>query len=407
MKPRNILLIIPEMSVGGAQRSMAKLSVELAKDHLVWLCVFNDRGGIVYPHGGALINLDVVPRPTRYHKFKSFIQRVTRLRKLKKELKIDVSISFLEGADYVNILSKSADKIVLSIRGSKRHDENMSNYFYWLRNKVLIPCLYRFADVMVAVNHGIANELHLHYGLKKSKIVTVGNFYDIDEISRLSLEPKGENLERLYQDPVLIITGRFAPEKGIKSLIQIFSKLKKTTNNLRLVMVGEGPSLHEVIEVSKELGLVLHSGNDFKDLPDVVVLQGQSNIFKYLKDATLFLMNSSSEGFPNGMAEAMICHVPVISSDCPYGPREILAPEFSFVQPVTQPYTSSNGVLMPVIHSAHDIDVWIETLRGMMGRKQFMTDLAANAYERIKNFDRDALMPQWNKIVMPLIDQNE
>ena len=399
MKPRNILLIIPEMSVGGAQRSMAKLSIELAKDHRVWLCVFNDRGGIAYTHGGTLINLDVVPRPPRYHKFKSFIQRVTRLRKLKKQLKIDVSISFLEGADYVNILSKSTDKIVLSIRGSKRHDENMENYFYWLRNKILIPGLYHLANVVVAVNHGIAEELHSHYGLKKSKIVTIGNFYDIKEITRLSAEPKDENLNRLYQDTVLIITGRLAPEKGIKPLIQIFSRLKKTTNDIRLVMVGEGPSLHEVIEVCKELGLVLHCGNDFKDLPDVVVLQGQSNIFKYLKGATLFLMNSSSEGFPNGMAEAMICHVPVISSDCPYGPREMLAPEFPFVQPVVKPYTAVNGVLMPMIRSTQEVDVWIDTVRDMLKNEQLMMDLATHAYDRVKSFDREWMIVQWNNIV--------
>lgn len=399
MKPKRILLIIPEMSMGGAQRSLSNLSLELARYHQVWLAIFNKNDGIAYPYGGKLICLDVIPRAGVFQKLKSFMQRVARLRKLKRELGIEVSISFLEGADYVNILSKSTDKIVLSIRGSKRYDERMVGAFFLLRHKCLIPWLYRRADAIVTVNHGIANELLIYYGLQKSRIVTIGNFYNVSEITSLSFEPKNENLKRLYQHTVLIVTGRLAPEKGLKSLILVFHGLKQKMNDLRLIMLGDGPSLNELVTTCKGLGLIVHQGSDFIDLPDVVLVAGEQNVFKYLNGAALYLMNSSSEGFPSGLAEAMICQVPVVSSDCPYGPREILAPEFQFLQPVSEPYHSRNGILMPMIHSENDIHVWVETLHAILGKRELLTQLTVNARDRINSYDRELITPQWYKIL--------
>jgi len=396
---KRILLIIPEMTMGGAQRSLSKLSLEFARNHRVWLVVFNKNEGVAYSYGGELLSLDVVPGGGLFNKFKSFMQRIMRLRRLKRELGIDVSISFLEGADYINILSKSSDRIVLSIRGSKRYDETIHGRFFWLRHKVLIPWLYCKADLLVTVNHGIAYELRTHYGLNMANIVTIGNFYNIEEITRLSEEPKEENLNRLYADQVLITTGRLAPEKGLKKLIYVFHGLKKKFRNIRLVMVGDGPEYQELILIFKQLNLDVQTGPDFDKLPDALLLGNQANVFKFLKGATLYLMNSSSEGFPNGLAEAMICQVPVVSSDCPYGPREILEPEYSFTAPLLKPYMSPNGLLMPIINSDSDIQVWIETLSDILEKKEVSLSLAKKGRERINLFDQELIISQWYKVL--------
>lgn len=399
MRIKRILLVIPEMTMGGAQRSLSKLSLEFARSHKVWLVIFNRKDGIAYPYGGELVSLDVVPGAGLFNKIKSFLQRITRLRKLKKELNIDVSISFLEGADYINILSKSTDRVVLSIRGSKRHDETIYGRFFWLRNKVLIPWLYLKADLVVTVNNGIADELREHYGLTNSSIVTIGNFYNIGEITRLSEEPKEEKLNRLYQDPVLITTGRLAPEKGLKKLIQVFHGLKKKFGNLRFVMVGDGPEYEELILILKKLKLDVQTGSDFDKLPDALILRNQANVFKFLKGATLYLMNSSSEGFPNGLAEAMICQVPVVSSDCPYGPREILEPEFSFSSTLRTPHMAPNGILMPIINSDMDIQRWIETLSDILEKKEVLLQLAKKGRERMDLFDQELIVSKWYKVL--------
>ncbi len=399
MSQKKILLIIPEMIMGGAQRSISKLSLEFSKHHKVWLVIFNKVEDVQYSHGGELISLDVIPTEGIVNKTKSFIQRVIRLKKLKKDLSIDVSISFLEGADYINIFSRVNDKIILSVRGSKQHDETIVGKFFWLRNKILIPWLYRYADLIVTVNQGIAHELRTLYGLKNVNITTIGNFYNIQEIKRLALEPKSEDLNRLYADPVLIVTGRLAREKGLKNLIQIFHQLKNKNQRLRLVVVGDGPDLLELQKLTSQLNLRAHTGINFDEFPDVVFVGRQSNVFKFLKGATLFLMNSSSEGFPNGLAEAMICGVPVVSSDCPYGPREILAPEFPFTSSVTNPYFSSCGILMPLIHSDEEIKIWVDTLHTLLGNNDTLIELAEKGIERMNPFDQKIITQQWHAIL--------
>lgn len=395
MSQKKILLIIPEMMMGGAQRSISKLSLEFSKHHIVYLVVFNTVDGIAYAHGGELVSLDVIPGRGVFNKIKSFVQRINLLRKLKKDLSIDVSISFLEGADYINILSRVHDKIILSIRGSKRYDETIEGKFSFLRNNILIPWLYRKADLIVTVNHGIVNELRTSYGLKKSNIITIGNFYNPEEIKRQAAAPKNDNFKRLYDDPVVVVTGRLAVEKGLKQLLHVFYHLKKVHERLRLVFVGDGSELSELVSIAGQLNLKVKRDFDFQKSPDVVFVGSQPNVFAFLKGATLFLMNSSSEGFPNGLVEAMICGVPVVSSDCPYGPREILAPEFPFESSITKPYISSFGILMPMIITDGDEKMWVEMLNDILGKKDLLSQLAQKGQQRADQFKEELIMDIW------------
>src|SRR5258708_4692903 len=100
MLRKKVLLLIPEMSMGGAQRSLSKLSLELAGLHELYVVIFNTLPKIDYPIGGQLLSLDVIPGSSLGHKAFAFWKRTTLLRKMKKNLGIEVSISFLEGADY-------------------------------------------------------------------------------------------------------------------------------------------------------------------------------------------------------------------------------------------------------------------------------------------------------------------
>jgi glycosyltransferase involved in cell wall biosynthesis len=400
MTTKKVLLIIPELTMGGAQRSLSKLSVELARRYKVWILIFNRKHTIAYNYGGELISLDVVPGPGMINKAVAFLQRVRRLKEIKKTIDVDVSISFLEGADYINVLSKSGEKVVLSIRGSKEHDETIHGKYSWLRKKILIPFLYKRADEIIAVNNGIVSELVRSYGLEERKKIVIGNYYDIQEIVELSNNAKSEAVLRLYSDPVMITTGRFAPEKGLNQLLEVFGRLKKEKYpNLRLVMLGDGPEYNNLVSTIRRLGLVHHVGLDFNESPDVLIIKNEKNVFKYLRGATVYLMNSSSEGFPNGLAEAMICDVPVVSSDCPYGPREIMEPNHPFPTDLPKPYTSTNGVLMPNIRTANDSQIWVDTLAHLIADKELRLKLAKNARQRIALFDKDSIISQWHKVL--------
>lgn len=387
------------MSMGGAQRSLSKLSLELSGQHQVYLVVFNTNHKIEYSYGGDLLSLDVVPGTGVVNKTIAFLQRIVRLRKIKKKLGVDVSISFLEGADYINVLSQRLDKVIISIRGSKRHDETILGRFHFIRNRILIPWLYRKADSLVTVNKGIANELKTYYGLKNSNIVTIGNFYDRHEILLLAAESKSAKIAELYRSPILVTSGRLSPEKGLDSIIKVFYRIKKVKPDVKLVIVGDGPCYDELMASCLELKLHIETRLDFEEIQDVLFTGAQSNVFKYLTGATFYLMNSSSEGFPNGLVEAMICKVPVISSDCPYGPREILEPDFPFSSPVTKPYHSNRGVLMPIIKSVEDEECWTETIVELFDQREVLFQMAEQASLRASFFEKMNVMQKWQNIL--------
>lgn len=399
MTTKRLMLVIPEMAVGGAQRSLAKLSIEFARYFHVFLVVFNNERNVFYPVGGEVYSLDVHPRNNLISKGFAFKKRINRLRELKKELDIDVSLSFLEGADYINVLSKGREKVVLSIRGSKLHDENLLNYFFWLRSNVLIPWLYKKADAVVVVNEGIAIELKKHHKLAASKIVTIGNFYDTETIVRLSYEAKEAKIKGLYNKKILVTSGRLSVEKGIAGLISIFHELKKRRDDIILMIIGDGPEKEALFQHAIDKGLKVADKDLMIASPDVVFMGLQQNVFKYLRDSSLYLMNSSSEGFPNGLVEAMICDVPVVSSNCPYGPAEILAPGLPNYSINEAPLISRFGVLMPVQSGNRHIDTWVSMLSDLLDQEDLRTRLSAAAFERTSDFDQDLIVKQWLEVI--------
>ena len=396
-KTKKVLLIIPEMTTGGAQRSLANLSLELGQFFQVWIVVFNQESPVVYKHGGKLLSLDVVPGKSWYSKVISFRKRIARLKKIKKEFAVDIALSFLEGADYVNVLSRYKEKIILSIRGSKIHDEIMHESFFWLRSKIFIPRLYQKADALVAVNEGIANELHAYYGLSKDKIHTIGNFYDVEAISKLLREPRTKDLENLFQHQVLVSTGRLNKEKGLDYIIKIFAKLKGTLPDVKLVVVGDGPEKERLILLSKQLGLKSSVQQEWTKIPDVVFTGNQGNVFKFLNKSSLYIVNSSSEGFPNGLVEAMLCHVPVVSSNCPYGPAEIMAPGSKSDVEAVQ--ITNYGVLMPIAKSDETVNIWVDNISQLLKNDSLRKKLAENAFVRASEFNKENVLDRWLKLI--------
>jgi len=156
---KNILLVITNLSFGGAQNSFHKLSNELSKRHNLINVVFSKENIGNYQFSSQLLDLDKGGSSGALSKAHNFLRRIIALKKIKREHKIDVTISFLEGADYVNILSKNKETLILSIRGSKLNDPNIKGFLGWVRIKVLIPVLYKFADHIVVVTKDIKKEI--------------------------------------------------------------------------------------------------------------------------------------------------------------------------------------------------------------------------------------------------------
>jgi glycosyltransferase involved in cell wall biosynthesis len=399
VKPKNILFIIPEMSMGGAQRSLSKLSNELGHFYNVSIVVFNKAHTLNVKNADSILSLDVYSGNGFLLKSIAFFERVRRLRKLKRELSIDIAISFLEGADYVNILSRLKEKVIVSIRGSKVYDENMLRYgFYWRRK--LIRLLYKKADAIVCVNNGIAREMAEYYRINLP-IHVIYNFYDVEQISEQASFPVDTKLMSFFQGRVVAMSGRLAIEKGHLFVISIFSALKKSYPDLRLILIGDGPCRQSLLDYCSSLNITVNYETCLEGTPDVFITGETKNVFSYLGRATLYILNSSSEGFPNGLAEAMACGLPVMSSDCPYGPREILS---------STGYHSTNqnaefaefGVLLPMAGTGDSIILrheWVSSIRTMLESPQLRDKYKKAGLKRILQFSKTTIIDQWRSVI--------
>ena len=404
-----LLLLIPNLGLGGAQRVFHDHSVELAKHYRVTEAVFNLDGGNLFPSENKLVSLDVAGGGGVGAKVRNFGRRIRRLRALKQRLGVAVSISHLEGADYVNLLSKGSEKVILCIHGSKLHDTNITGPLGWLRKKVLMPALYNRADRIVTVSRDIGPELVQGFGVRPEKLVTINNFFEVNRIEALSREALAPAEAAVYAaGPVLVTAGRLAPQKNQAPLLQVFANLRAKHPTARLVFVGDGELRAALTTEARRLGLRVfaawESGVELNSDYDVYFLGVQQNPFKYLRPATAFVFPSAFEGFPLALGEAMCCGLPVLSTDCPTGPREILAPATPVpVTPLGQAEEGEYGLLLPMLTQpatlvAHQA-VWVQALHDLLNNAPRQQRLGQLARQRMGDFTSERIFGQWVQLI--------
>lgn len=382
---KNILMLIPNLDFGGAQSSFCKVSNLLSLHHNIINVVFNKRNIAEYKFNSPLIDLEIYPGSTAISKITSFFRRVVKLRKIKKEYGIDVSISFLEGADYVNVLSCIKERTILSIRGSKKFDQNINGWLGFVRLRWLMPTLYNKANHITVVTKGIAEELSSHFGIK-TKIEVINNFYDLESLKGAANElAEDDFLQWVEKKKVICILGRLAPEKGIDRFLPVFKRLK-SDNDLRLLIIGDGPLLPSLINQSKQLGL--NANTDFEGDSDVVFFGYRSNPHKYLRHCSMLTLPSLHEGFPNVLLEAMCLGVPVSSADCPYGPREILKLE-------SDEYA---GLLLPILTHKSE-EEWVIKMKLLLKNEIKREELAQKGAARANHFVMENPYNQWLSLI--------
>lgn len=374
-----------------------------AKHYNVIGCVFNWDDSFEDDRNGCIISLDVPAGKNWAGKILSFWKRVAALKKIKKENHIDVSISHLEGADYVNLLSKQNEKVVCWVHGSKSFDENIEGALGTLRKKILIPFTYAKSDLIVTVSDGIRLELAENFSVPLSKITTIYNGFNLREISEKAALGINLAYSELFRSKKVLITHcRLSRQKNLFALLDIFKETKKQTPAV-LVILGDGELREDILQhCDKNNFRVFSVWDASKDLSidyDVYFLGYDRNPYPYLQAASLYLMTSSWEGFPLSLCEAMACGVPVMASDCYTGPREILSPELKAVQPVSDPVISDYGVLMPLADSPEKNMQWAEVTSSILRNSDLGNKLSARGRERVKAFDKSKITSRWLDII--------
>lgn len=182
----------------------------------------------------------------------------------------------------------------------------------WLRY-LPIRGLYPHIDQIIAVSAGVAADTARISGVEPAKIRVIRNPVITPELPALAAAPCPHPWLQPGQPPVLMGAGRLQRQKDFPTLIRAFAKVREV-RDCRLMILGEGAGRETLERLIRELGL-----------RDAVAMPGfQANPYAYLARAAVFVLSSAWEGSPNVLTEAMALGVPVVATDCPSGPSEIL-----------------------------------------------------------------------------------
>jgi len=392
---KNVAILIHQLANGGAERVASNLSLYLSDDKYNKFIIINNDERLEYPYQGQLINLGTKVKSNIIGKFLNIIKRIHKLRKIKKNYKIDVTISLLSSANINNILSRRNDKVIVSVRNFISKE---LKGFYGKLNKLSIKCLYNKADEVVVVSKAIKEDLVKNFGLKENKIKVIYNPYDIVKINQLAEEEIAEDQIKIFNNPIIITAGRLSEQKGQWHLIRAFKKVKFEIPDAKLIILGQG----ELKDYLRQLA------SDLKLENDIYFLGFQKNPFKYIARSNIYVLPSLYEGFPNALCEAMACRVPVISSDCKSGPREILAPETDINIEAQDIEYNKFGILVPVcdgIMYRYDEELTKEeellssSIINLLKNKEIQEKYAVEAFNRVKDFSKENIIKNWENII--------
>jgi glycosyltransferase involved in cell wall biosynthesis len=179
---------------------------------------------------------------------------------------------------------------------------------------------YRMADGILAVSDGVADDLARRTGLPREGITTVYNPVVTAKLAALAAAPVAHPWFATAAPPLILGVGSLAARKDFPTLLRAFARVR-AQRDCRLVILGQGSTPDKTAELKAELMALAASLGVAADtdLPGFV-----ANPFAYMARAATFVLSSLYEGLPGVLIQALACGCPVVSTDCPSGPSEIL-----------------------------------------------------------------------------------
>ena len=303
---------------------------------------------------------------------------------------------------FSRVFFKNKSKIIVSIHTNPNLSYAKSGDIfdlinYYIFNVFTIRLLYKKADKIVTISKGIENILS-NYGYCKTRVKTINNFIDIDLCLKLSKENIPFEFREIFRNNFVFVNiGRLAPVKAQMNLIKCFKKVVTKYEKVKLIIIGDGNLKNDLKKLINKLKLE----------QNVYLIGEHSNIFPFLKRSNCLVFTSFWEGFGRVIIEALSMNLPVISTDCNYGPREILCPEINLLDKITYPYYGKYGILIKTFRYKKKlnnstffsqekalVNVMIEIINDPKIQNKF-----SNGLIRARDFDEKIIIQQWEKLI--------
>lgn len=284
---------------------------------------------------------------------------LTRVPKLVRYLQQERPTVLMSANHYANEVaiwakhfSGTATRVVVSEHTHLSQEADSSSPFtfrHW--SPVTAKLFYPWADGIVAVSQGVAEDLAARTGLPAERIQVINNPIETDRVIEKAKEPADHPWFNPLEMPVILGVGRLEKQKNFPNLINAFVKVKQT-RAARLLILGEGSERSRLEALIRELGLE----NDVA-MPGFV-----KNPFAYMARSAVFVLPSSWEGRPVVLGEVMALGTPIVSTNCPSGPYEILdGGKYGELVPVDDSEALAQAILKVLSGQTKSVDsAWLD-----------------------------------------------
>lgn len=363
----NVTLVISQLGCGGAERVCTLLAQDLhARGFTCSVITLSTRHSDFYslPPAVDRLKLDFFNKtPHAAAAFAAFVKGNTKLRRALADTAADCVISFM---DKVNIHCAVAARRLNVPLIATVHIHPQYACLDW-RWRCLRRFTYPLCDRIVCVSRGIRSALPW---LPEHKCPVIYNPI-----------PSGPRPERPFRPPPgldtnrrwVLSVGRLTPQKGYDVLLKAFHRVHKRCADWNLVILGEGDCRDSLEALAARLGIA-----------DRIMLPGQTkDVLPYYSACDLFVLPSRFEGFGNVLVEAMSAGMPVISTDCPSGPAEIIS-------------HGENGWLVPV----DDVGSLAAMLAATMEDPELRRRIGGRALSVAERYALDRVGSTWADLIV-------
>lgn len=373
---KNIAIIVPGLSGGGAERIAGLLSKKLSDIYNVYVFVC-DISNVVYEYGGTIVNLSINGEEYIEHYIAEY----------KQKYKIDCAISFLEGTNFSNIRTRGNECVIISERCAQSPiDPPIQNEIEGIKR------LYNYADRIVSVADGVKYDLVKNFGVDENIITTIYNFIDTDNIyEKMKEEVSSDILSFVGDSKVILNVGRLHEQKNQKKILIQFAKLLQEDRNIKLLIIGTGFMSSKLDSLIKTLGL-----EDF-----VRIIPYGKNPFPYYKLASLFVLASRYEGLPNVLLESMACGVPIVAVDCLSGPRELLKDDYNYEERIAGYEVCSKGILVEQADTDEtgETEYLKKAMQLLLDRDDIRERIIENGRKYMKEYSNENILNEWIDVI--------
>jgi glycosyltransferase involved in cell wall biosynthesis len=305
---RNITVFLESLDGGGAEYAILTLLNALAGKGCSVELILCKSGGVYRKQLSPDVILVELNSKSLYYCLPKLVKHL-------KHKKPPVLLTTLDLSNLITLiarrLARVKTRVIIRVANTVSLQERT-----WLKKRLerlLLGWIYPWADVIVAVSGGVADDLAKYIAMPRERILTIYNPVITPRLKELADIRPNHPWFGPSQPPVILGVGRLNKQKGFETLIKAFAKVH-SKQPARLLILGKGEQRAYLESLVGRLGL-----NNEVSMPGFV-----ENPFQYMKHAGVFVLSSAWEGLPAVLIQALACGCPVVSTDCPSGPNEIL-----------------------------------------------------------------------------------